>query len=58
MCLQTLHFGKADADVHVGFSKLTSELNKAESPYTLSLASRLYGEQSYQFVEVRLRSVY
>ncbi|XP_058235504.1 leukocyte elastase inhibitor-like isoform X3 [Hemibagrus wyckioides] len=28
-----------------------SELNKAGVPYTLSLANRLYGEQSYQFVE-------
>ncbi|KAI7789690.1 serpin peptidase inhibitor, clade B (ovalbumin), member 1, like 3 [Triplophysa rosa] len=53
MC-QTLHFAKADADVHVGFNKLTSELKKAEAPYTLSLASRLYGEQSYQFVETFL----
>ncbi|XP_058234843.1 leukocyte elastase inhibitor-like isoform X2 [Hemibagrus wyckioides] len=28
-----------------------TELNKAGAPYTLSLANRLYGEQSYQFVE-------
>uniref|UniRef100_A0A668AZ75 Serpin B6 n=1 Tax=Myripristis murdjan TaxID=586833 RepID=A0A668AZ75_9TELE len=27
------------------------ELNKAGAPYSLSLANRLYGDQSYQFVE-------
>ncbi len=31
-----------------------SELKKPGAPYVLSLANRLYGEQSYQFVEVRL----
>lgn len=30
-----------------------SELNKAEAPYSLSLANRLYGEKTYEFVEVR-----
>ncbi|KAI3355079.1 hypothetical protein L3Q82_017961, partial [Scortum barcoo] len=38
-------------DVHVKFAKLLKELNKADAPYALSLANRLYGEQSYQFVE-------
>ncbi|XP_035855266.1 leukocyte elastase inhibitor-like [Sander lucioperca] len=38
-------------DVHVSFDQLLSELNKADAPYTLSVANRLYGEQSYQFVE-------
>uniref|UniRef100_A0A667WH70 Leukocyte elastase inhibitor n=1 Tax=Myripristis murdjan TaxID=586833 RepID=A0A667WH70_9TELE len=38
-------------DVHVKFSKLIKELNKAGAPYSLSLANRLYGDQSYQFVE-------
>uniref|UniRef100_A0A8C2E5S4 Serpin B6 n=1 Tax=Cyprinus carpio TaxID=7962 RepID=A0A8C2E5S4_CYPCA len=33
------------------FTKLMSELNKPGAPYVLSLANRLYGEQSYQFVE-------
>uniref|UniRef100_A0A671K8G8 Leukocyte elastase inhibitor n=1 Tax=Sinocyclocheilus anshuiensis TaxID=1608454 RepID=A0A671K8G8_9TELE len=33
------------------FNKLMSELNKPGAPYVLSLANRLYGEQSYQFVE-------
>ncbi len=31
-----------------------SELKKPGAPYVLSLANRLYGEQSYQFVEVKL----
>uniref|UniRef100_A0A667WU41 Leukocyte elastase inhibitor n=1 Tax=Myripristis murdjan TaxID=586833 RepID=A0A667WU41_9TELE len=40
---------KAQDDVHVKFSKLIKELNKAGAPYSLSLANRLYGDQSYQF---------
>ncbi|MBN3313106.1 ILEU inhibitor, partial [Atractosteus spatula] len=38
-------------DLHVGFSKLISELNKAGAPYKLSMANRLYGEKSFNFVE-------
>ncbi|XP_075968677.1 leukocyte elastase inhibitor-like isoform X1 [Anarhichas minor] len=38
-------------DVHVSFAQLLRELNKADAPYALSVANRLYGEQSYQFVE-------
>ncbi|KAF1372809.1 hypothetical protein PFLUV_G00253720 [Perca fluviatilis] len=38
-------------DVHVSFAQLLSELNKAGAPYALSVANRLYGEQSYQFDE-------
>ncbi len=34
-----------------------SELKKPGAPYVLSLANRLYGEQSYQFVEVRLKEM-
>ncbi|XP_063062921.1 serpin B6-like isoform X2 [Engraulis encrasicolus] len=49
--LKSLSLHKADGDVHVGFNKLFAELNKADAPYALSLANRLYGEQSYQFVE-------
>uniref|UniRef100_A0A668ALQ8 Serpin B6 n=1 Tax=Myripristis murdjan TaxID=586833 RepID=A0A668ALQ8_9TELE len=41
----------SEDDVHVKFSKLMKELNKAGAPYSLSLANRLYGDQSYQFVE-------
>uniref|UniRef100_A0A3Q0RHP8 Serpin B6 n=1 Tax=Amphilophus citrinellus TaxID=61819 RepID=A0A3Q0RHP8_AMPCI len=39
-------------DVHSSFAQLLSELNKSDAPYSLSVANRLYGEQSYQFVEV------
>uniref|UniRef100_A0A8C2CPH8 Serpin domain-containing protein n=1 Tax=Cyprinus carpio TaxID=7962 RepID=A0A8C2CPH8_CYPCA len=37
--------------IHSSFNKLMSELNKPGAPYVLSIANRLYGEQSYQFVE-------
>ncbi|XP_071764340.2 leukocyte elastase inhibitor-like isoform X5 [Centroberyx gerrardi] len=50
-CPQSLNVQKVQEDVHVGFNKLMSELNKPEAPYALSLANRLYGEKSYQFVE-------
>uniref|UniRef100_A0A3Q0RHX8 Serpin B6 n=1 Tax=Amphilophus citrinellus TaxID=61819 RepID=A0A3Q0RHX8_AMPCI len=40
-------------DVHSSFAQLLSELNKSDAPYSLSVANRLYGEQSYQFVEVK-----
>ncbi|MBN3313105.1 SPB10 protein, partial [Atractosteus spatula] len=42
---------KAGDDLHVGFSKLISELNKAGAPYKLSMANRLYGEKSFHFLE-------
>ncbi|XP_071398831.1 leukocyte elastase inhibitor-like isoform X3 [Centroberyx affinis] len=48
---ECLNVQKDQEHVHVGFSKLMSELNKPEAPYALSLANRLYGEKSYQFVE-------
>uniref|UniRef100_A0A8C2HDU0 Serpin B6 n=1 Tax=Cyprinus carpio TaxID=7962 RepID=A0A8C2HDU0_CYPCA len=41
----------AEDQIHSSFTKLMSELNKPGAPYVLSLANRLYGEQSYQFVE-------
>ncbi|XP_048832355.1 serpin B6-like isoform X2 [Brienomyrus brachyistius] len=47
----THHFHKAEEDVHIGFSQLLSLLNKPGAPYSLSIANRLFGEQSYQFVE-------
>ncbi|XP_050986643.1 leukocyte elastase inhibitor-like [Labeo rohita] len=40
-----------EEQIHCSFNKLMSELNKPGVPYALSLANRLYGEQSYQFVE-------
>ncbi|KAK2903638.1 hypothetical protein Q8A67_008351 [Cirrhinus molitorella] len=42
---------KTEDQIHSSFNKLMSELNKPGVPYVLSLANRLYGEQSYQFVE-------
>ncbi|XP_072234194.1 leukocyte elastase inhibitor-like isoform X1 [Leuresthes tenuis] len=38
-------------EIHTSFAQLLSELNKSDAPYALSVANRLYGEQSYQFVE-------
>ncbi|XP_059182525.1 leukocyte elastase inhibitor-like [Centropristis striata] len=38
-------------EVHVSFAQLLKELNKADAPYALNVANRLYGEQSFQFVE-------
>ncbi|KAL1006329.1 hypothetical protein UPYG_G00070900 [Umbra pygmaea] len=51
---QSLHLNKAKDDVHIGYSKLMSELNKEGAPYKLNIANRLYGEKSYQFVETFL----
>ncbi|CAM4696605.1 unnamed protein product [Leuciscus chuanchicus] len=42
---------KPEDQIHSSFKKFMSELNKPGVPYVLSLANRLYGEQSYQFVE-------
>ncbi|XP_048008527.1 leukocyte elastase inhibitor-like [Megalobrama amblycephala] len=41
----------SEDQIHLSFNKFMSELNKPGVPYVLSLANRLYGEQSYQFVE-------
>ncbi|KAF3703370.1 Leukocyte elastase inhibitor A Serine protease inhibitor EIA Serpin B1a [Channa argus] len=38
-------------DVHVHFGQLLNRFNKSDAPYSLSVASRLYGDKSYQFVE-------
>ncbi|XP_017270712.1 leukocyte elastase inhibitor isoform X2 [Kryptolebias marmoratus] len=37
--------------VHSDFATLLRQLNKADAPYALSVANRLFGDQSYQFVE-------
>ncbi|XP_073703813.1 leukocyte elastase inhibitor-like isoform X3 [Garra rufa] len=42
---------QTEEQIHSSFNQLMSELNKPGVPYALSLANRLYGEQSYQFVE-------
>uniref|UniRef100_A0A665WR03 Serpin B6 n=1 Tax=Echeneis naucrates TaxID=173247 RepID=A0A665WR03_ECHNA len=39
---------------HSGFSQLLSELNKPDASYALSVANRMFGDQSYQFVETFL----
>uniref|UniRef100_A0A8C1XK13 Serpin B6 n=1 Tax=Cyprinus carpio TaxID=7962 RepID=A0A8C1XK13_CYPCA len=39
--------------IHSSFNKLMSELKKPGAPYVLSLANRLYGEQSYQFTHTK-----
>nr|ADO27861.1 leukocyte elastase inhibitor [Ictalurus furcatus] len=52
---EVLHHNKAKDDVHVSFNKLMAELNKAGAPYALSIANRLYGEQTYKFVEKFLK---
>lgn len=51
---QTLHFAGAESQIHAGFMKLLSEMSRAGAPHTLSLASRLYGEQSCRFQETFL----
>ncbi|XP_059901827.1 leukocyte elastase inhibitor-like isoform X3 [Gadus macrocephalus] len=42
---------KGEEDINASFSKLLSELNKPDALYSLSLANRLYGEKTYQFVQ-------
>ncbi|XP_034429048.1 leukocyte elastase inhibitor-like isoform X2 [Hippoglossus hippoglossus] len=49
--LKSLKTKHCQDNVHADFSKLLNALNKADAPYSLSVANRLYGEQSYQFVE-------
>ncbi|XP_075888894.1 leukocyte elastase inhibitor-like [Nelusetta ayraudi] len=44
-------------DVSAGFKKLLSELNKPGAPYALSVANRLYGEQSFHFLKEYLESI-
>lgn len=39
-------------NIHEKFNQLLKQLNKANAPYALSVANRLYGEQSYKFVQV------
>ncbi|CAJ1081846.1 leukocyte elastase inhibitor-like isoform X2 [Xyrichtys novacula] len=47
-CLKTQ---ECQDEIHSSFGQLLGELNKADAPYALNVANRLYGEQSYQFVE-------
>lgn len=47
---EALHHGRSP-DINASFCKLLAELNKPGAAYSLSLANRLYGEQTYQFVQ-------
>ncbi|XP_047468057.1 leukocyte elastase inhibitor-like isoform X2 [Mugil cephalus] len=38
-------------EIHSSFKQLLSSLIKDNAPYALSLANRLYGEQTYRFIE-------
>ncbi|KAJ0060000.1 hypothetical protein NL108_018233 [Boleophthalmus pectinirostris] len=49
-CLKT----KDCKDVHSSFAALLKELNKTDPSYAVSIANRLYGEQSYEFIEMFL----
>nr|XP_055067448.1 leukocyte elastase inhibitor-like [Misgurnus anguillicaudatus] len=48
---QPTHGNKTEDQIHSSYNKLMSELNKPGVPYMLSLANRLYGEKSYQFID-------
>ncbi|CAL8398432.1 unnamed protein product [Arctogadus glacialis] len=48
---EALQHQKGEEDINASFSKLLSELNKPDALYSLSLANRLYGEKTYQFVQ-------
>ncbi|XP_015230466.1 PREDICTED: leukocyte elastase inhibitor-like [Cyprinodon variegatus] len=38
-------------DFHIQFAKLLNELNRPDTRFLLSVANRLYGEQSYHFIQ-------
>ncbi|KAM4543863.1 leukocyte elastase inhibitor-like isoform 1-T1 [Fundulus diaphanus] len=54
--LKTLKTMDIQDDIHSSFAQLLSRLHKRDAPYALSVANRLYGEQSYQFVQEFLES--
>uniref|UniRef100_A0A8C4RPF8 Leukocyte elastase inhibitor n=1 Tax=Erpetoichthys calabaricus TaxID=27687 RepID=A0A8C4RPF8_ERPCA len=47
----SLHVHKAGDDVHSYFSSLITDINKPGASYQLSLANRLYGEKSFEFLK-------
>ncbi|XP_061851385.1 leukocyte elastase inhibitor [Colius striatus] len=47
--LKTLHFDTVE-DIHSRFQTLTVDINRSNAPYLLRLASRLFGERSYNFL--------
>ncbi|XP_074549276.1 leukocyte elastase inhibitor A-like [Halichoeres trimaculatus] len=44
-------------DLHAKFGRLLSELNKKDAPYALSIANRLYGEQTFLFFQEFIKEV-
>ncbi|XP_024135884.1 leukocyte elastase inhibitor isoform X1 [Oryzias melastigma] len=49
--LKSLKLLDSKDDVHASFGHLLSQLNKPNASYALSVANRLFGEQTYQFIE-------
>ncbi|XP_054620829.1 leukocyte elastase inhibitor-like [Dunckerocampus dactyliophorus] len=43
--------GESQDEVHTHFKQLLTEFNEPNSKYSLSIANRLYGEKTYDFVE-------
>ncbi|KAM3593730.1 uncharacterized protein V6R79_020269 [Siganus canaliculatus] len=55
--LQCLKRQNGQDENHAKFTELLSAIRKADAPYTLSIANRLYGEKSYTFAEKYLADV-
>ncbi|XP_061778099.1 leukocyte elastase inhibitor-like isoform X2 [Nerophis ophidion] len=51
MFLQKVLKTKGHDEIHASFAELLLKLNNPKALYALSVANRLYGEQSYPFVE-------
>uniref|UniRef100_A0A3Q2QVG0 Serpin domain-containing protein n=1 Tax=Fundulus heteroclitus TaxID=8078 RepID=A0A3Q2QVG0_FUNHE len=51
---QCLKIQDCQDDVHSLFAKLLRDLNQPGGPFALSVANRLYGEQTYSFLQVRV----
>ncbi|XP_078794523.1 leukocyte elastase inhibitor-like isoform X3 [Oryzias latipes] len=48
---ESLKLRDSQDQVHASFAELLGQLNKPKASYALSVANRLFGEQTYQFVE-------
>ncbi|XP_023805878.1 leukocyte elastase inhibitor-like isoform X2 [Oryzias latipes] len=48
---KSLKLRDSQDQVHASFAELLGQLNKPKASYALSVANRLFGEQTYQFVE-------
>lgn len=49
---QCLNVRGSQDDIHSSFSLLLGSLHQKNAPYALSVANRLFGEKSYEFVKV------